>query len=166
MWSWREAQRPGARDSWRPGRCCAAETGWRLVLLVGVVVAGADGGVLAALDRLVAVRAVAVAVPVGGLHGLGEGLVGVRHRPDERAAGDRGRDAVGVFLDGCRQGLEDLLGVDDRALFLGERTLLLDELAVRQLVDDADLDPVGEQARVLPLQPQADPFRYVITANG
>jgi len=120
-----------------------------LVLLVGVVVAGADRGVLAALDRLVAV---AVTVAVDGLHGLGEGLVGVRPGPAERAAGGRGRNPVLVRLDRCRQRLGDVLGVDDRALLLGQRALLLDELAVRELVDDADLDPVGEQAGVLPLQ--------------
>src|ERR1700689_5840914 len=92
-----------------------------LVLLVGVVVGRADRGVLAGLDRLVPVGAVAVAVTVavGGLHGLGEGLVGVRPGPAKRAAGGRGGHAVGVLLGRRRQGLEDLLGVHDRALLLG-----------------------------------------------
>src|SRR5580692_5850262 len=99
---------PRCQGHWRRGAALPAGQP-ALVLLervVAVAAVRADGGVLAALDLAVAVTAVAVAVvAVAGRGGLDEGAVGDRPGPAERAAGGRGGDAVGVFLERRRQRL-------------------------------------------------------------
>src|SRR5262249_47203078 len=112
----------------------------------GVPRRGQGGGlVLLALDR----GPVPVTMPVPMTVGLdrdrlGEGAVGGRAGLAEHAARGRRGHAVRVLGAGPGQQGRHLLGLEHGPVGVGQRFVHLDELAVRQLADDAGLVAVPQ----------------------